>query len=155
VSLARTKLLGFAIAAFIAGAAGGLYGYRAETLSFGTFGAFQSLIIVTFTYLGGIGAILGAFIGAANLSGAVIPHVLHFQGTASRVLQVVGGAGVMFTVVRHPDGLVYLIRDLRGDRRRGGEPETPADADDDGGAVIDPAAPIELATATGHPEGQP
>jgi ABC-type branched-subunit amino acid transport system permease subunit len=155
VSLARTKLLGFAIAAFIAGAAGGLYGYRAETLSFGTFGAFQSLIIVTFTYLGGIGAILGAFIGAANLSGAVIPHILHFQGTASRVLQVVGGAGVMFTVVRHPDGVVYLIRDLRGDRRRRGEPETPADADDDGGAVVDPAAPIELATATGHPEGQP
>jgi hypothetical protein len=61
----------------------------------------------------------------------------------------------MFTVVRHPDGVVYLIRDLRGDRRRRGEPETPADADDDGGAVVDPAAPIELATATGHPEGQP
>lgn len=117
VSLVRTKLFGFAIAAFIAGVAGSLYGYRAETLSFGTFAAFQSLLVIAFVYLGGVGAIIGAFIGAANLSGAIFPHVLHFEGTGARVMQIIGGVGVMLTVVAHPDGVALLPRDLRHHRR--------------------------------------
>jgi branched-chain amino acid transport system permease protein len=117
ISLVRTKLIGIGLAAFIAGIAGALYGYRTQTLSYGTFAAFQSLLVVAFAYLGGIGSIVGAFVGGASLSGAILAHVLHFQGTAGRVMQVIGGVGVMFTVVVHPDGIALLPRDL-AERKR-------------------------------------
>jgi branched-subunit amino acid ABC-type transport system permease component len=118
MSLTWTKLVGFAIGSFIAGIAGTLYGYRSETLSYGTFAAFSSLLIVAFAYLGGIGSLVGALIGGASLSGGIISHILNFQGDAARVMQVIGGVGVMMTVVLHPDGLALLPRDFRERWRR-------------------------------------
>jgi ABC-type branched-subunit amino acid transport system permease subunit len=118
VSLFGVKVAGFAIAAFIAGLAGTLYGYRSETLSYGTFAAFSSLLIIAFAYLGGIGSLGGAFIAAAGLSGAIIAYLLNFQGNAARVMQIIGGLGVMITVVMHPDGVAMLPRDFRARLRR-------------------------------------
>lgn len=112
VSLVQTKLMGFAIGAFIAGIAGGLFGYQNEIVSYDTFGTFQSLTVIAFAYLGGIGSITGAFVAGALLPGGLFSYILHFHGKVNEVLQVVAGVGVMLTVVNHPDGLVRMPEDF-------------------------------------------
>jgi branched-subunit amino acid ABC-type transport system permease component len=119
MSLVQTKLFGFALASFVAGMAGVLYGYRSETLSYGTFATFSSLLVLAFAYMGAIGSTTGALIAGANLSGAILAYLLDFQGTAGRVMHVIGGVGVMLTVVLHPDGIALLPRDVRHARAKG------------------------------------
>jgi branched-chain amino acid transport system permease protein len=149
VSLTQTKLIGFGVAAFIAGTAGGVMGYQAETLSYESFAAFQSLVVVAFAYLGGIGAVVGAFIAGSNFSGGLWAHLFHAQGTAARVLQLVGGVGVMLTIVIHPDGVALLPHDFRRQlakrrARRSGQ-ATPIGAPSGRNGGLDGAAEVAMA----------
>lgn len=113
VSNAAQKLMAFGIASFIAGIGGGLMGYQAERLTYGNFTALQSLFLVSTTYMAGIGAVGSSLIAGLLVSGGVLSHILHFEGSAGEIVQILGGIGVMLTVVLHPDGLALLPRDLR------------------------------------------
>jgi branched-subunit amino acid ABC-type transport system permease component len=156
VSLVRTKLMGFALAAFIAGVAGGLAGYRSQTLSYDTFGAFQSLLVVAFAYLGGIGTAIGAFIAGSLLPGGLFAHIFNVQGNAARALEALGGVGVMVTTVLHPDGLALLPRDvaerIRGRRHgRGAALESKESKESKESNGPEPAASSNGAGGAEHP----
>lgn len=132
MSLTGVKLMGFGIAAFIAGVSGGLFGYRSEVLSYQNFAAYSSLLVVAFAYMGGIGSAYGAIIAGSLLPSALFAHVFHFQGTGANILQVIGGLGVMLTTVIHPDGIALLPRDFAErirERRHGGRSDTPDGGD--------------------------
>ncbi|GAA4553685.1 branched-chain amino acid ABC transporter permease/ATP-binding protein [Pseudonocardia xishanensis] len=113
LSNARAKLVAFGISAFIAGVSGALLGYQAERLSYDNFGAFLSLVIVSTAYMAGIGAIPSVFIGGLLVSGGLLASWLHFPGVAGQIVQVLGGVGVMLTVIMHPSGLALLPHDMR------------------------------------------
>jgi branched-chain amino acid transport system permease protein len=70
------------------------------------------LLVVAFAYLGGIGTAIGAFIAGSLLPGGLFAHIFKVQGNAARVLEAIGGVGVMLTTVLHPDGLALLPRDF-------------------------------------------
>lgn len=113
VSSARAKLLAFGIAAFIAGVGGALFGYRLQQVDSANFAAFSSLLIISIVYMAGVGAIQTAFIGGLIVSGGLVSHWLTFSGSsASQIVQLIGGIGVLLTVVAHPDGLALLPRDM-------------------------------------------
>ncbi|WP_054814750.1 ABC transporter permease [Nocardia arizonensis] len=62
IDVAATKLLGFAVSAFLAGIGGCLIGYSRGQLSAGSFTVVIGLTVLAMTYVGGITSVTGAFI---------------------------------------------------------------------------------------------
>ena len=113
----RTKLLAFAISSFFCGVAGAEYVFlylgSAETLAFDINVSFLVLFMVI---IGGLGSILGSFLGAAFI--VMVPILLtnapHLLGVSMPValqkhieLMVFGGLIVLFLIVE-PHGLARL-----------------------------------------------
>ncbi|MGW4365554.1 ABC transporter permease [Nocardia takedensis] len=62
IDVAATKLLGFAVSAFLAGIGGCLIGYSRGQLSAGSFTVVIGLTVLAMTYVGGITSVSGAFL---------------------------------------------------------------------------------------------
>jgi ABC-type branched-subunit amino acid transport system permease subunit len=121
VRLARTKLLAFATAGFLAGIAGALYGHGLQNISVNDFpvanpgfqvGAVDSLRIVAIAVIGGLGSIPGAIAGTVLVVG--IDQLTH-----SVALQLLGSSvGLLVLLLFLPGGLASLIDPLRGRLQR-------------------------------------
>lgn len=131
IDVAGTKILAFALAAFIAGLGGALSGYRFGSVTPQYFGAFASLTFLAFAYLGGIASVSGAI-----LAGVIVPNGLNFT-FLENILHIdpgyatlIGGIGLIITAIRNPEGLAGAPRLIRQQRieaairkaaRKGGE----------------------------------
>lgn len=111
IDVARTKILAFGLAAFIAGLGGTLSGYRFGSVTPAYFGAFASLTFLSFAYLGGIASVSGAV-----LAGVVAPNGLNFN-FLENILHIdqsyatlIGGIGLILTAVQNPEGLAGAPR---------------------------------------------
>lgn len=114
INVAGTKVLAFALAAFIAGLGGALSGYRFGSVTPIYFGAFASLIFLAFAYLGGIasvsGAVLAGFIAPNGINFTFLENILHIDpGYAT----LIGGVGLIITAIQNPEGLAGTPRLLR------------------------------------------
>ena len=74
VSVTRHKMIAFVTAAFLAGMAGALYGLNSSTVVPTQFTFNQSINVLVFVVLGGLGNVLGSIISATFLT--VLPEVL-------------------------------------------------------------------------------
>lgn len=76
IHITKYKLMAFTISAALAGAAGVLYAHNLSTLTANTnnFGYNQSIMILVFVVLGGIGSIRGSVIAAVVLT--LLPELL-------------------------------------------------------------------------------
>jgi branched-chain amino acid transport system permease protein len=83
MSVARAKLLGFVISAFLAGIAGGLFVGQIGSATASQFGTVQSLLVFAVAVLVGAGSPLGALLGGA-LSQAV-PQILQTINVSQNV----------------------------------------------------------------------
>ena len=113
----RTKLLAFAISSFYCGVAGAelvfLYLGSAETLAFDIALSFLVLFMVI---IGGLGSILGSFLGAAFIVLVPIfltnaPHTLGISLPVALLKQIelmVFGALIVFFLIVEPHGLARL-----------------------------------------------
>ncbi len=113
-----TKLLAFAVSSFYCGVAGGLYVFayvgNVDTEAFDLQRSFQILFMVI---IGGLGSILGSFLGAAFIvllpvwlnvvSTAVGEGTLPADAIVNLELMIFGGAIVFFLIVE-PHGLARL-----------------------------------------------
>jgi branched-chain amino acid transport system permease protein len=114
ISVARTKLVAFAISAFVAGLGGALSGYRFGNVSPDYFGVFASLAFLAFAYMGGISSVTGAVIGGFLVTnGLVFTALDSWLGLPSSYAPLVGGLGLILTVVTNPDGIAGSARQLR------------------------------------------
>jgi len=112
ISAARTKLIAFTIAGFIAGIGGSLEAYREIQVSWTSFAFFSSLLLLGFAYLGGITSISGAMAAGFLLSGGIVTALFNFQGNAAEVVSLIAGLGVILIVLMHPEGIGALPRQL-------------------------------------------
>lgn len=112
VSVTATKLVGFALSAFIAGVAGVLVGWEQGQLSFGSFDAFASLAFVAVAYVGGIGRVSGAVVGGALVSSGVAFLLLDRAAGLGRYQLLASGVAVVIAIVLAPDGLTGLASRL-------------------------------------------
>jgi len=118
ISMMRTKLLAFAISSFYLGIAGALFAFaylrNVEALAF----SFQvSLSILFMIIIGGMGSILGSFIGAAfillfpqvmNIVGhAVFGNMFNQETLGVFELMIFGGLMIFFLIVE-PLGLARI-----------------------------------------------
>jgi branched-chain amino acid transport system permease protein len=117
IKLYQTKLLAFAMSSFYCGVAGAamvfLWLGNAESESFSIN---QSFLVLFMVIIGGLGSMLGSFLGAALIWGLpivirAVPSVLHIQVTAAtmeHVVFIVLGSLIIFFLIVEPNGLARL-----------------------------------------------
>jgi ABC-type branched-subunit amino acid transport system permease subunit len=159
VSVAGTKLMAFALAAFIAGIAGGMQAYQQVNIA-GPFDILSSVAIFVIAYLGGITTANGAFIAGLIAAGGVLNYVLEtylFNGSANtlQIINIVSGLAVIILSIQNPSGISGTVRSqaewLRQRLKASSSPETTAAPPPDG--IPTPAvAPTPQVSPIG-PEG--
>ena len=111
----RAKLLAFAVSSFYAGVAGALYAFAyVKTLDPAAFGLFRSFELLFMIIVGGLGSIIGGYLGAAFF--IILPIVLNILGSAiPEQLRPGPGSGgmifgglIMFFLIVEPRGLAGL-----------------------------------------------
>ncbi len=121
IRLMHTKLLAFAVSSFYCGVAGALYAFcylgSVEPDGFSLDLSFKILFMII---VGGVGTILGSFLGAAfilllpiflNVTLPWIAELLHLPingATVSHIETMVFGALIMFFLIIEPHGLARL-----------------------------------------------
>lgn len=122
IPVARTKLLAFAISSFFCGVAGSLWAFAylgtVEPHGFDLNRSFQVLFIII---IGGMGSILGNFLGAAfvvllplllsNLGGSLLAGVIA-PGDTENLQKILFGVLIIVFLIREPEGLASLWRGL-------------------------------------------
>ena len=121
IRLMHTKLLAFAVSSFYCGIAGALYAFcylgSVEPDGFSLDLSFKILFMII---VGGVGSVLGSFLGAAfilllpiflDISLPALADLLHLpfdSATVSHIQLMVFGALIMFFLIVEPHGLARL-----------------------------------------------
>ena len=118
ISPLRTKLLAFAVSSFYCGVAGGLYVFtylgNADTEAFDLVRSFQILFMVI---IGGLGSILGSFLGAAfivllpvilNIAASTLGRGTLSSDTLSNLELMIFGGTIIFFLIGEPHGFARL-----------------------------------------------
>jgi branched-chain amino acid transport system permease protein len=121
IPIMKTKLLAFAISSFYCGVAGALYAYcYLGTVEPEAFNLDLSFRILFMIILGGVGSILGSFLGAAfitllpiflNVSSKAIEEALGIEvshAMVSNLELMIFGALIVFFLIIEPHGLARL-----------------------------------------------
>jgi branched-chain amino acid transport system ATP-binding protein/branched-chain amino acid transport system permease protein len=105
INLARYKRLAFALSAFYAGVAGGLYARALGFVAPEGFDLFQMVVHFSMVVVGGLGSVWGAVLGAGLLVG--LQEALRaFKGAQ----EIAFGLLLMATIVFLPRGLISVLR---------------------------------------------
>lgn len=111
ISVARTKLLAFAMSAFVAGCAGCLIAYRFGAVSEMSFGAFASLTALAIAYLGGITSVSGAVTaGIVATSGVAFFALGQLSDDTGPWSALIGGVLLIVIAIRNPEGIAGTVR---------------------------------------------
>jgi len=112
IDVARTKVLGAALAAFIAAVAGLMFGYKATTFNGGGLTAQDGLQLLALAYLGGIGSIAGSVVGGVLAPSGLFAVVI--LGGGSSIDQfLITGLGLVLVAVKFPQGIAGSWQMLR------------------------------------------
>jgi branched-chain amino acid transport system permease protein len=140
INVPRTKVLGAAIASFIAAVAGVMFAYKAADFNGAGLDAQEGLELLALGYLGGIGSVAGAVIGGVLAPSGVGVRLL--TGGGSSIDQfLLTGLGLVIVAVRFPAGLAGaapVVRQWIG--RLGGGPALRVEevmVEGDGAVVIE------------------
>jgi branched-chain amino acid transport system permease protein len=107
IGLLRARLTAFALSGFLAAVAGGLYAYQQAQVSANAFPAELSLLVFTWTVIGGLGALAGPLLGFGVL--AVVTLVSASPG----IVALINGLGGIVLLLLAPGGLAQLVYDAR------------------------------------------
>ena len=107
ISVAGAKVYAFALSAGIAAVGGILIAFRQDVVIYGSlFSNFTSILVVAWSFIGGIGFLLGPMSGSllapGSLGGTVTNAIL---SSISHYLLLIGGAIVVLLVLQNQDGV--------------------------------------------------
>jgi branched-chain amino acid transport system permease protein len=111
IHLAKYKTMAFAVSAGLTGLAGGLYAHKLRFLSPEQFTVLQSIELLMMVFVGGIGSVHGAFLGAAFIIGlpqaiaALTPWLPAALGGATGLQPTIFGLIVIGFILFEPMGL--------------------------------------------------
>lgn len=107
ISVPGVKVYAFALSAAIAAVGGTLLAFRKDTIVYGTeFTNFTSITAVGWAFVGGIGYLMGPFVGATMAPGSLGTRISDaiFSGL-DKYLTVIGGGIVILLVLQNQDGI--------------------------------------------------
>jgi branched-chain amino acid transport system permease protein len=129
IDVRRTKLIGFAVSAFIAGVAGCLIGYSRGQLSAESFTVFAGLQVLAVAYLGGIASFGGAVVAGILGPLGIIYVLLRGVFDLGEYYPLISGLALILTAILNPVGIAGATRDqvawVRRKLSRGREPDPP------------------------------
>ncbi len=106
INVMIAKLFAFALASAIAALGGILLAFRLSSISYQSFDNFASITFVGLALLGGVGYILGAFVGATLATAGFSQEVMEAAwGDVGRWIQLVSGIGILLTLLGYKDGV--------------------------------------------------
>ncbi len=117
IRLLQTKLLAFAVSSFFAGVAGALYAFAfLKSLDITAYDLSRSFLVLFMIIIGGLGSILGSFLGAAFI--VVLPIMLNLVGSLfadqiqpqviTNAEQMIFGALIILFLIVEPYGLARM-----------------------------------------------
>jgi ABC-type branched-subunit amino acid transport system ATPase component/ABC-type branched-subunit amino acid transport system permease subunit len=109
INVVQVKLVGFALAAFIAGLGGALLAYQLGNVTFQDFDAFLGLVLFSVVVVAGITSVSGGILAGIITSGGVLVTAISSnvgQGGVDNWYGVIAGVGVILTVIFNPEGIV-------------------------------------------------
>ena len=140
IDVARTKIVAFAIGAFVAGLGGALLGYQQTVADAEMFTAIGGLGLFATAYLAGITSLSGGLVAGVMGAGGLLPVLLDRALSIGEWYDVIMGVGLVLTVITNPEGVVGPAHELTARLRRGRRPATVDDADTGGLTETAPAA---------------
>ena len=123
ISVPVAKLYAFTLAAAIAGIGGVLMAFRFDAVQYGQFSFFRSLEILSFVLIGGIGFVLGPFVGAAGVPNGLLAYLADDVGDLERWLLLGAGALLIVTLIKVPDGVMAAVANKLHARRANPQPK--------------------------------
>lgn len=142
VAVVRTKVLAFAIGAFIAGLGGSLLAYEQGTVTFEAYSALGGLVLFSTVYLAGITSVSGGIVAGIGISQGLFYVFLDERFELTGWYPVIASALLVLTLIFNPEGIVGPFHALIARRRAGGVPLTPVLAH-----RLDPLAPRDFGQA--------
>ena len=136
------KLFAFSFASAIAALGGIVLSFRLSSISYQSFSNFTSITFVGLALFGGVGQLLGAFVGSTLATAGVNQEVLEttWDGVG-KWIQLISGIGILLTLVTYKDGVaaqwVRMSRQIKK-MRKWSRPYTIELSD-----VADPRAPLD------------
>jgi sulfate-transporting ATPase len=118
------KLFAFALASAIAALGGILLAFRLSSISYQSFTNFTSVTYVGLALVGGVGQLLGAFVGGTMATASLNQEILDSTwGDVGRWIQLISGIAILLTVLNYQDGVaaewVKIFRFLKKARKWG------------------------------------
>lgn len=124
VNVMGAKLFAFALASAIAALGGILMAFRLSSISYQSYTNFTSILYAGLSLVGGVGHLLGAFIGATMVPAGVSQQVFesHWSGVGEYI-ELISGIAILLTVLANPDGVaaewVKTFRNLKRTKKFG------------------------------------
>jgi branched-chain amino acid transport system permease protein len=122
INVRSIKLIAFGISSFIAGIAGGLYGYDFGSVSTNRFSAIGALTLIAFAYVGGItmvsGAVIAGVLAVQGLSQYSFEKWFGITGTWTVFMASVAVIGNVIFAPSGTSGMMYLSKQKRRRRRQ-------------------------------------
>lgn len=140
IDVVRVKLIAFAIGSFIAGLGGALIAYFQGNVTFDAFTTFVGLSLFATAYIGGITSVSGGLFAGFLVVGGLSAKVAGLIPDFGAWYAVLGGVGLVYTVVKNPEGVVGPIHAKLAAKRRAVEtaPGDPSPA----AANLEPMDPV-------------
>jgi ABC-type branched-subunit amino acid transport system permease subunit len=119
ISVAIIKLLAFALAALLAGLAGGLQAYEFQGVIASPYIAIASVSALAIAYLGGISTVSGAAWAGVLTTGGFGFRILERLTHLGQYEPLIAGAGLVLTAVLNPNGVAGAMRQtMTGAKKR-------------------------------------
>jgi len=107
ISVTGAKVYAFALSAGIAAVGGTLLAFRKDVVIYGSeFTNFTSILVVGWSFIGGIGYLLGPIFGSTLTPGSLGAQLTNvILSGATKYIQLIGGAFVILLVLQNQDGI--------------------------------------------------
>jgi ABC-type branched-subunit amino acid transport system ATPase component/ABC-type branched-subunit amino acid transport system permease subunit len=106
IDVMAAKLFAFALASAIAALGGILLAFRLSSISYQSFDNFTSVTYVGLALVGGVGQLLGAFVGGTMATAGLNQEILESTwGDVGRWIQLISGIAILLTVLNYQDGV--------------------------------------------------
>jgi sulfate-transporting ATPase len=133
VSVTGAKIYAFGLSAAIAGLGGIVIGFAQPAIVYeATYGTFQSVLVVAFGVIGGVGYVGGTLFAAQFPPGGIGSYVLEvITGGFASWIPLAGGIGLLLVLLQNPNGMASATKLMlehlgRRMRRRGSSRRSPA-----------------------------
>jgi sulfate-transporting ATPase len=109
IGLARSKTAAFVVAAAIASLGGVLMAFQNDAVIYSPFDILDSLNLVIFTLIGGVGYIMGPIFGAIISPSGIFTYIFFGHSAVQQWLVTIGGLGLIMSLIFNPDGQMEQI----------------------------------------------